>query len=144
QGLQAAAEKVHTKVITTSDRAKIEGATHIAFDEHRAKEIARLIVITAIDNFPNRQAIFIPPDTAPLVAGFSHEYISYMQGGTYREAFRPLNDAIIQGRIKQNRFKDFYNFTENVDLRVVNRKVLESLIKCGAFDSVGMYRSQLL
>ena len=52
-------------------------------------------------------------------------------------------DAIIQGRIKQNRFKDFYNFTENVDLRVVNRKVLESLIKCGAFDSMGLYRSQL-
>ena len=52
-------------------------------------------------------------------------------------------DAIIQGRIKLNRFKDFYNFTENVDLRVANRKVLESLIKCGAFDSMGFYRSQL-
>ena len=52
-------------------------------------------------------------------------------------------DAIIQGRIKRNRFKSFYDFTENVDLRVVNRKVLESLIKCGAFDSTGLFRSQL-
>ena len=52
-------------------------------------------------------------------------------------------DAIIQGRIKQNRFKSFYDLTEHADLRVVNRKVLESLIKCGAFDTMGHYRSQL-
>lgn len=52
-------------------------------------------------------------------------------------------DAIIQGRIKRNRFKSFYDVIENVDLRVVNRKVLESLIKCGAFDSMGVGRSRL-
>lgn len=53
-------------------------------------------------------------------------------------------DAVIQGRIKRGGgFKTFYDFTENVDLRVVNRKVLESLIKCGAFDSMGLFRSQL-
>ncbi len=52
-------------------------------------------------------------------------------------------DAIIQGRIKQDRFKSFFDLTDHVDLRVVNRKVLESLIKCGAFDSTGLYRSQL-
>ena len=53
-------------------------------------------------------------------------------------------DAIIQGRIKQNRFKSFYDLTEHSDLRVVNRKVLDSLIKCGAFDTMGLFRSQLL
>jgi carbon-monoxide dehydrogenase catalytic subunit len=37
---------------------------------------------------------------APLVAGFSHEYLRYMQGGYYRGSFRPLNDAIITGRIR--------------------------------------------
>ncbi|HTL70049.1 MAG TPA: DNA polymerase III subunit alpha [Candidatus Eisenbacteria bacterium] len=52
-------------------------------------------------------------------------------------------DAIIQGRIKKKGFKSFFDLTENVDLRVVNRKVLESLIKCGAFDSTGLFRSQL-
>ena len=52
-------------------------------------------------------------------------------------------DAIIQGRIKRDRFKNFHDLTEHVDLRVVNRKVLESLIKCGAFDSMGLFRSQL-
>ncbi|MBI4432437.1 MAG: DNA polymerase III subunit alpha [Candidatus Omnitrophica bacterium] len=52
-------------------------------------------------------------------------------------------DAIIQGRIKRNRFKSFHDLIEHVDLRVVNRKVLESLIKCGAFDTMGVYRSRL-
>ncbi len=52
-------------------------------------------------------------------------------------------DSIIQARIKRNRFKSFFDFTENVDARVVNRKVIESLTKCGAFDSMGLFRSQL-
>jgi NAD(P)H-flavin reductase len=34
------------------------------------------------------------------VPGFSHEYIAYMQGGTYRASFRPLNDAIAAGRLR--------------------------------------------
>jgi DNA polymerase-3 subunit alpha len=52
-------------------------------------------------------------------------------------------DAIIQGRIKRKSFKSFFDLVEHVDLRVVNKKVLESLIKCGAFDSMGVKRSQL-
>ena len=35
-----------------------------------------------------------------LIAGFSHEYIRYMQGGLYRGSFRPLNDAVAAGRIR--------------------------------------------
>ena len=35
-----------------------------------------------------------------MVAGFSHEYINYMLGGMYRQSFRPLNDNIINGRLR--------------------------------------------
>src|SRR3569623_2005110 len=35
------------------------------------------------------------------------------------------------------RFKDFWEFCENVDLRVMNKRVIESLIKAGALDSLG-------
>ena len=91
----------HTKLITTSPKAKIEGATHMEFDEHNAPTTARLIVRTAIDNFPNRKGpVHIPTQYSDLVGGFSHEYIKYMQGGTYRGSFRPLNDAIMAGRIR--------------------------------------------
>lgn len=100
QGIAEAASKRHTKVITTSPKAKITGTTHIEFDEHRGPEIAKLILRTAIDAYPNRKDVHIPEYMDKLVAGFSHEYIAYMQGGLYRESFRPLNDAIMQGRIR--------------------------------------------
>ena len=54
----------------------------------------------AIANYKNRGPIHIPDYHEPLVAGFSHEYLNYMQGGFHRGSFRPLNDAIIAGRIR--------------------------------------------
>ena len=100
EGLQNVASNFHTKLITTSPKAKITGATHIQFDEHRALEVAKLIVRTAIDNYQNRGAVSIPAVTNPVIAGFSHEYVAYMQGGMFRQSFRPLNDAVIAGRIR--------------------------------------------
>lgn len=94
-------KKFHTKIITTSEKAKLKGAIHIQYDEHKAKEIARQIVKTAIDNFTNRKKEGSHvSDKFPVIAGFSHEYIEYMQGGKWRGSFRPLNDAIIAGRIR--------------------------------------------
>jgi carbon-monoxide dehydrogenase catalytic subunit len=101
QALAAAAARFHTKLITTSPKAKFEDTTHIEFDHHNAPTVARLIVQTAIDNYPNRKnRVHIPEQYSDLVAGFSHEYIHYMQGGAYRASFRPLNDAIMAGRIR--------------------------------------------
>lgn len=53
-------------------------------------------------------------------------------------------DSIITMREKERGFKSLYHFCEHIDSRVVNRKVIESLIKCGAFDSFGLHRSQLV
>jgi carbon-monoxide dehydrogenase catalytic subunit len=100
QGLVGVAEDFHTQIITTSPKAKITGATHMEFDEHRAPEIAREIVKAAVDNYPNRGATYIPGDKENLVPGFSHEYIRYMLGGYYRGSLRPLNDAIMAGRLR--------------------------------------------
>ncbi|MBI4320677.1 MAG: anaerobic carbon-monoxide dehydrogenase catalytic subunit [Chloroflexi bacterium] len=100
EALSKLSQRYHTKFITTSSKAKIPGATHIQFDEHHGLSIAKLIVKTAIDNYPNRGKTEIPDHFNDLIAGFSHEYISYMLGGAYRASFRALNDAIIEGRIK--------------------------------------------
>jgi carbon-monoxide dehydrogenase catalytic subunit len=103
QALVPIAEQYHTKLITTSRKAKIKGAMHIEFNEHDALRIAKEIVKIGIDNYPNRgksEKVYIPNVSAPLVAGFSHEYLRYMQGGYYRGSFRPLNDAIMTGRIR--------------------------------------------
>jgi carbon-monoxide dehydrogenase catalytic subunit len=100
QGLAPIADKYHTELITTSPKVKIEGSTHIEFDESRALEMAKEIVRRAIDLFPERGKTRIPEAKAKMVPGFSHEYIDYALGGFYRGSLRPLNDAIVAGRIR--------------------------------------------
>jgi carbon-monoxide dehydrogenase catalytic subunit len=100
QALVALAEGFHTKIITTSPKVKIKGATHIEFDEHHAVGIAKDILRLAIDNYRERGETHIPDYRNTLTPGFSHEYINYMLGGSYRGSFRPLNDAIMAGRIR--------------------------------------------
>jgi carbon-monoxide dehydrogenase catalytic subunit len=100
QALVGLANNFHTKIITTSPKVKIKGATHIEFDEHRALTIAKDILKAAIDNYKERGTVQIPDAREDLVPGFSHEYINYMLGGSYRASFRPLNDAIMSGRIR--------------------------------------------
>jgi len=100
QALVGLAENFHTKIITTSPKVKITGATHIEFDEEHALTIAKNILKEAIDNYKNRGEVQIPDYKSELIPGFSHEYINYTLGGSYRSSFRPLNDAIISGRIR--------------------------------------------
>ena len=92
----------HTKVVTTSPKAKMMGATHIEFNEHDALNSAAEIVKMAIENFANRGEVNIPDDEMEvnIIAGFTHEYINYMLGGRFRASYWPLNDNIINGRIR--------------------------------------------
>ena len=97
------ADCFHTKIITTNPRAKIaSGHTiHIEFDEHTAFDDAKKIVKTAIENFPKREKeVMIPDHKSELIAGFSYEAINYHLGGTFRGSYKPLNDNIINGRIR--------------------------------------------
>jgi len=100
QALVSSPEKFHTHVITTSPKVKIKGAMHIEFNEHKALTIAKDILKASIDNYKNRGKTQIPDVQEQLIPGFSHEYINYMLGGSYRASFRPLNDAIMSGRIR--------------------------------------------
>ncbi len=140
EALAPLTKKYHTKLITTSAKAKITGAMHVQFDEHDAMAVAKLIVRTAIDNYPNRKKNAIPQVTEDLVAGFSHEYISYMLGGVYRDSFRALNDAIIQGRIRGvvavvgcNNPREVQDFNHNYIVReLLQNDVLVGQTGCGA------------
>ncbi|PWH14107.1 MAG: carbon-monoxide dehydrogenase catalytic subunit [Ardenticatenia bacterium] len=100
QALVSLAQKFHTEIITTSPKVRIKGAVHIEFEESKALTIAKQILKRAIDNYKNRAEPRIPDVREDLIPGFSHEYINYMLGGTYRASFRPLNDAIMAGRIR--------------------------------------------
>jgi carbon-monoxide dehydrogenase catalytic subunit len=101
-GVAQTAKHFHTKLVTTSPKAKIPGFQHIEFEEEKAVEIATRIIEEAIDNYPNRngQKIDIPRYTEGIVAGFTTESVFKFLGGTYRSTYRPLNDAVIAGRIR--------------------------------------------
>ncbi len=101
QGLAKVAECYQTKLFTTNPRCHIEGAEHIEFVEHEPRECTDAIVQNAIVRFKNRNvAIEIPNIKTMGIHGFSHEYINYMLGGTFRASYTPLNDNIINGRIR--------------------------------------------
>jgi carbon-monoxide dehydrogenase catalytic subunit len=102
QSLPTVAECYHTKVFSTNTRGKVEGAIHLEFHEDRAMEIAKKLVREAIENFPNRKLAkpYEALETVDLIGGFSHETISYLLGGLFRASYRPLNDNIINGRIR--------------------------------------------
>jgi carbon-monoxide dehydrogenase catalytic subunit len=91
----------HTKLITTSPKAKFPGVEHVEFSEERALEIAKTIVRMAIENYAKRdRKPFIPDETMDLIGGFTAESVFSFLGGTYRSTYRPLNDAIIDGRLR--------------------------------------------
>ncbi len=100
QGLSNVAKCYHTKLVTTADKARIPGVQHIAIEERTALKTAKELVRMAIDNYKNRGEVYIPKDKKSAVGGFSFESINYMLGGRFRASFRPLNDNIINGRIR--------------------------------------------
>ncbi len=53
-------------------------------------------------------------------------------------------EVIIQERQQKGVFRSYTDFCRRLDTRVINRRVLESLIKSGAFDSLGHRRAQLM
>lgn len=52
-------------------------------------------------------------------------------------------ESIIEAR-NNGKFSSLFEFCERVDLKKVNKRVIESLIKCGAFDSTGAFRSRMM
>lgn len=86
-----------------------------------------------------------PPDVNESAVEFT------VEGGAIRFGLKAVKnvgqaaiEAIIEARIEGGRFADLFEFASRVDLRRVNKKVIESLIKSGAFDSTGHPRGGML
>ncbi|RLC85449.1 MAG: carbon-monoxide dehydrogenase catalytic subunit [Chloroflexi bacterium] len=88
----------HTKLISTSPKAKFPGATHIEFHEEHAYDIAKEIVRTAVENYRFRKPgqVHIPDEKTECMVGFSVEAIVAALGGT----LDPLLEAIKSGAIR--------------------------------------------
>ena len=100
--LQEVAACFHTKLITTSPKARFPGVTHVEFESKKAYEVAKQIIKLGIENFSNRnkERVNIPKQEMDLVAGFTKEVVFQILGGKYRSTYKPLNEAIISGRLR--------------------------------------------
>jgi len=140
QAVADVAKNFHTDIITTNYRAKMPGGVHIQFDEHDALNSAKRILTHAIGNYKKRGKFFIPLENRlDVVVGFSHETINYMLGGRFRASYRPLNDNIINGRIRGvaaivgcDNFKLDDNSHEIIARELIKNNVLVLATGCAA------------
>ena len=88
----------HTKFITTADKAKFTGATHIRFDHAQPLIQARQVVELAIDAYANRdiKRIEIPCAPVDITTGFSVESLLAALGGS----LDPLLEVVKSGKIR--------------------------------------------
>ena len=87
----------------------------------------------------------LPPDINESESSFS------VKNGAIRFGLLAVKNVgvnvvqnIIEERNKNGPFKNFIDFCERMEGKELNRKTVESLIKCGAFDIFGIYRSRLI
>ncbi len=86
----------HTRMISTSDKARFPGMTHREFHPDNAAGLAKELVREAVENYSRRGKVYIPVESVAAVGGFSVESIVGALGGT----LDPLIDAIKAGKIR--------------------------------------------
>jgi len=64
--------------------------------------------------------------------------------GAIKGIGRPVIESIIEAREKGGPFKDLYDLCARVDVKRVNRRALEALIRSGALDELGVHRASLV
>ncbi len=94
--LGAVASCYHTKMISTSDKARFPGMDHKEFHPDNAKALAKELVKEAVQNYAQRKNAYIPVSPTKSTSGFSVEAILGALGGTPD----PLIEAIKAGKIR--------------------------------------------
>jgi hypothetical protein len=97
----------------------------------------------AIDN----GLVFLPPDinqpAASASARWTRKTIRYGLGAIKGTGEAALS-VILKAREMGGPFTDLFDFCRRIDKRVVNRRVIEALIRAGAFDAIDDHRAKLL
>ena len=113
-------------------------------------------VLTSVRDDKDKAAVYLaecrrmgitvlPPDVNESVRNFAPVGTDIRFGlGAIRNVGVNVVDAIVAARTEKGGFSDFSDFLRKVDAVVCNKKVVESLIKAGAFDSLKHPRKGLL
>jgi DNA polymerase-3 subunit alpha len=114
-------------------------ASLLTSEMHSTDGVVKFIAECRSHNIP-----ILPPDINASEVEFT------VDGSRIRfglVAVKNVGESAIESIIAcraEKRFESLFDFCERVDLKKVNKRVLESLIKCGAFDSTGAKRSQMM
>jgi DNA polymerase III subunit alpha len=102
-------------------------------------------VIKYMDECRTHEIKVLPPDVNKSDAHFNvFEGCIRFGLAAIKHVGEAAIESIIHSRDKEGEFETIYDFCEKVNTGKVNKKTLEALIKCGAFDSTGDKRSQLM
>ena len=87
----------------------------------------------------------LPPDVNKSRMGFTVENDKIRFGlSAVKNVGKSFIDALLNERDNNGEFKNFSDFVERMTGADINKRAVEGLICCGAFDSMGVYRSQLM
>lgn len=121
---------------------------------YRAEYMAALL--TSVGDDKDKSAVYLaecrrmgikvlPPDVNASRARFSAVGDDIRFGlAAVRNVGVNVVEAIVRARKEKGQFTDFYDFLRKVDAVACNKRTVESLIKAGAFDSMGHTRKGLL
>lgn len=124
---------------------------------HYFGEYAAALLTSVLDN-PNKASEYIsecskfgisvmPPDINESRMYFSTDSENNIRYGllALKTVSRPFVEAIVNERTSNGKFESFYDFTERmIKTTDINKRAVESFIKAGAFDNLGISRSRLM
>ncbi len=102
-------------------------------------------VVEYINEASRMKLKVLPPDINTSYANFTVTDKNNIRFGLI--AIKNVGSAALESIIsqrKERKFADIFDFCDRVDSRTVNKKVVESLIKSGAMDSLGLKRAQMM
>ncbi|APD85386.1 DNA polymerase III subunit alpha [Alteromonas sp. Mex14] len=103
-------------------------------------------IVTLVDECERMGIEILPPDLNAGKYKFtvdSEGRIVYGIGAIKGVGEGPI-EAIIEARETQGAFKDLFDFCAKVDIKRVNKRVLEKLVLAGAMDNLGPHRATLM
>lgn len=102
-------------------------------------------VVKLINECREKTIEILPPDVNASIKDFTVVKDSIRFGlGAVKNVGESAIEVILNSREKEGPFESLYDFCRRLDTGKVNRRVLEQLIKCGAFDSIHSSRAQVL
>jgi DNA polymerase-3 subunit alpha len=102
-------------------------------------------IIKYVKECQSQDMVVLPPDVNESYNEFVIRGGSIRFGlGAVKNVGESAVESIVAAREAGEPFKSIFDFCERVDLKAVNRKCIESLIKCGVFDTLDGHRAQFL